>query len=139
MVHVLMHADDATLIAATRDLAVSKLKHLLQYCNLNCIIPQYSKCEFIAINGDTSDVEPIPFSDKELKSVSHLGLLGSHLAAIGLLVDDLKLHMVTRYKACIKYFNFLRSNQFAPLFVKIKVLKACVINSLLYNCETFGH
>ena len=47
--------------------------------------------------------------------------------------------MVTRYKSCIKYFNFLRSNQFAPLFVKIKVLKACVINSLLYNCETFGH
>ena len=139
MVHVLMHADDATLIAATRGLAVSKLKHLLEYCKLNCIIPQYSKCEFIAINGDTSDKEPIPFGEKELKSVSHLGLLGSHLAATGLLVDDLKLHMVTRYKSCIKYFNFLRSNQFAPLFVKIKVLKACVVNSLLYNCETFGH
>ena len=139
MVHVLMHADDATLIAATRDLAVSKLKHLLQYCKLNCIIPQYSKCEFIAINGDAADVEPIPFGDRTLGSVSHLGLLGSHLAATGSLVDDLKLDMVARYISWIKYFNFLRANQLAPLFVKIKVLKACVINSILYNCETFGH
>ena len=139
MVHVLMHADDATLIAATRDLAVSKLKNLLHYCRLNCIIPQYTKCEFIAINGDTADREPIPFGEKVLNSVSHLGLLGSHLTATGLLSDDLKLHMDARYKSCIKYFNFLRANQLAPLCVKIKVLKACVINSLLTNCETFGH
>ena len=139
MVHVLMHADDATLIAATRDLAVSKLKHLLQYCKLNCIIPQYTKCEFIAINGDTTDVQPIPFGEKALNNVSHLGLLGSHLSATGKLVEDMKLHMDARYKSCIKYFNFLRSNQLAPLFIKTKVLKACVVNSLLTNCETFGH
>ena len=106
---------------------------------MNCIIAQYTKCEFIAINGDTADIEPIPFGDKVLNSVSHLGLLGSHLTATGLLADDLKLHMDARYKSCIKYFNFLRANQLAPLFVKIKVLKACVVNSLLTNCETFGH
>ena len=139
MVHVLMHADDATLVAATRDLAVSKLKHLLQYCKLNCIIPQYTKCEFIAINGDTADTEPIPFGEKVLNSASHLGLLGSHLTSTGLLADDMKLHMDARYKSCIKYFNFLRANQLAPLFIKVKVLKACVVNSLLTNCETFGH
>ena len=27
----------------------------------------------------------------------------------------------------------------ARISIKIKVLKACVINSLLYNCETFGN
>ena len=138
MVHILMHADYATLIAATRDLAVSKLKHLLEYCRLNCIIPQYTKCEFIAINGDGGDKEPLPFGDKILDHVSNLGLLGSHLTATGLLADDMKLHMITRYKACIKYFNFLRANHLAPLCVKTKVLKACVVNSLLTNCETFG-
>lgn len=83
----------------------------------------------------------IPFGEKSLNHVSHIGLLGSHLAATCLLTDDLKLHMDIRYKSCIKYsiFNFLSSHQLAPLFVKIKVMKACVINSLLYNYETFGH
>ena len=46
--------------------------------------------------------------------------------------------MKARYKSCIKFYNFLRANKLAPLSVKIKVLKACVVNSLLYNCETFG-
>ena len=34
---------------------------------------------------------------------------------------------------------FIRSNKLAPLSVKVKVLKACVITSLLYNCETFSY
>ena len=64
--------------------------------------------------------------------------LGSHLSASGKLAEDLRLHMEVRYKACIKYYNFLRANKLAPLQVKLKVLSACVGNSLLYNCETFG-
>ena len=50
----------------------------------------------------------------------------------------MKLHIKKRYSSCIKFYNFLRSNKLAPLHVKLKVLKACVINSLLYNCETSG-
>ena len=139
IVHVLVHADDATLIASSRTLATNKLIHLLEYCGLNSIIPQYSKCEFIAINGDDGDVEDLPFGNRLLNSVTHLNLLGSHLSATGTLAEDLKLHMQSRHKSCIKYFNFLRANRLAPLVVKIKVLKACVVNSLLYNCETFGN
>ena len=66
-------------------------------------------------------------------------MLGSHLSSKGYLVEDLKFHMEKRYVSCIKYYNFLRANKLAPLYVKIKVLKACVINSLLFNCETFGN
>ena len=106
---------------------------------MNCIIPQYKKCEFIAINGDATDVEPLPFGDTALKHVTHLETLGSHLSASGKLLDDLKFHMEKRYKSCVKFYNFLRENTRAPLIVEMKELKACVINSLLYNCETFGH
>ena len=139
IVHVLMHADDATIIASSREIAISKLKSLLQYCSLNCIIPQFSKCEFIAVNSSAGDSEPLPFGNRFLESVQHLDLLGSHLSATGKLADDLKLHMEARYKSCIKYYNFLKANSLAPLVVKIKVLKACVVNGLLYNCETFGN
>jgi hypothetical protein len=139
IVHVLMHADDANILASTRDIAVSKLRTLLTYCNLNCIIPQYKKCEYIVINGDEKDREPLPFGDKVLMHTTHLETLGSHLAASGILADDLKLHMKKRYKSSIKFYNFLRENKVAPLMIKLKVLRACVVNSLLYNCETFGN
>ena len=36
-------------------------------------------------------------------------------------------------------YNFIRSNRLAPLKVKIKVLQACVMSSLLHNCEAFGN
>ena len=74
-----------------------------------------------------------------LYHVTHLETLGSHLSANGKLAEDLRLHMESRYKSCIKFYNFLRENKFAPLVMKLKVLRACVVNSQLYNCETFGH
>ena len=138
LVHVLMHADDAAVIASSRELMVRKMRSMQQYCNLNSIIPQYTKCEFIVINGNAADIEPLPFGDKLLNNVSYITLLGSHLSSKGTLSEELKIHVQTRYVSCIKYYNFLRANKLAPPSVKIKVLKACVVNSLLFNCETFG-
>ena len=56
---VLLHADDATLLAHTRERAVSKLCDLLRYCNMNSNIPQYTKCKFMVINGNEMDTKPI--------------------------------------------------------------------------------
>ena len=47
--------------------------------------------------------------------------------------------MTKRYTSAIKFFNFCRENKLAPISVKIKILKSCVMSSLLYNCETFGN
>ena len=139
IVHILLHADDATLLAYTRDLAVSKLRTLLQYCNINCILPQYTKCEFIVINGNTEDKKPMEFGDRYLKNTDCITLLGSHLSQSGKIFDDLNTDFSSRFRSCIKFYNFLRSNRSAPLSVKFKVLKACVMSSLLYNCESFGN
>ena len=92
-------------------------------------MPQYTKCEFIGINGNAADVEPLPFGGKLLNNISYITLLGSHLSSKGSLPEELKIHMQTRYVSCIKYYNFLRDNKLVPLSVKIKVLKACVVNS----------
>ena len=64
--------------------------------------------------------------------------MGIHLSQSARLNDDISRHITKRYKACIKLYNFLNSNRLAPLAVKLKVLKACVVSSLLHNCETFG-
>ena len=138
-IHISLHADDATLLAHTRDLAVSKLGSLLQYCNINYIVPQYTKCEFMVINGGKEDKEPINFGSRDIKHANHITLLGSHLSQTGSLTDDLNSDFSSRFKSCIKYYNFLRSNRRAPLSVKLEVLKACVVLSSLHNCEAFGH
>ena len=136
---LLVHADDATIIAHDRMGAIHKLRSLLQYCLLNFIIPQYSKCEFLAINGTVADREPLPFGDCFLPHVLHITLLGSHITCTASLQEELELHMQKRYKSVIKFYNYIRSNKSAPLKVKLKVLRSCVIGSLLYNCETFGN
>jgi hypothetical protein len=139
LIHILIHADDATIIASDRLNAICKLKSMLSYCNLNCIIPQFSKCEFLVVNGDEEDSAPLPFGDTVLPNAEHLVLLGSHLTASASLVDEAQLHMEKRHKSVIKYYNFIRSNKSAPTKVKIKVLKVCVMSGLLHNCEAFGN
>ena len=139
IIHILLHADDATLLASTRTLAIEKIRSLFRYCSENCIVPQYTKCEFITINGTLKDKEPLEFGEN--RTISHVldvGLLGSHLSCSGKLADDLNLDFCDRFRSCIKYFNFLRSNRYAPLSVKFKVLKACVMGSLLSNSDSFS-
>ena len=136
--HLLIHADDTTILAGSRESAKSKLRSLISYCKLNHISLQLSKCEFIVINGDEADSQPLCCDNERIANVPYLTLLGSHLSASGLLSDDLDLHMTKRYVAVHKFYNFLRSNKLAPLSVKLNVLHACVTSSLLHNCEAFG-
>ena len=139
LVHILIHADDATIIASDRTSAINKLRSMLKYCDLNYIIPQFTKCEFLVVNGTEEDREPLPFGKTLLKNVEYIILLGSHLTSAASLFLESQLHMLKRYISVIKYYNFIRSNRLAPLKVKIKVLQACVMSSLLHNCEAFGN
>ena len=139
MLQILIHADDATIIASSRDDATRKLKSMIVYCGLNKIIPQFVKCEFLVANGSDEDRLPLPFGDTTLQNVNHILLLGSYLTHTASLTAEGELHMKKRYPSVIKYYNFLRSNKAAPIKVKMKVLKSCVMHSLLHNSETFGY
>ena len=135
--HILVHADDANLIAKSRELMIEKLKTLLVYCKTNSIILQPTKCYFTVINGDESDKSPLKISETAVVEFkNYLEILGSHISMNIKL--DIELHFKKRFKNVIKYFNFVRSNKIAPVSVKLKVMKSCVMSTLLYNCETFG-
>ena len=111
----------------------------MHYCGINRNIPQYKKCEFIVINSKILDKEAIPFGEITISHAKYLTLLGSNLACTNRLDDDINSDYCSRFRSCIKYCNFIRSNKLAPLSVKLKVLMTCVITSLLYNCETFSY
>ena len=53
--HLLIHADDTTLIATPRRLAESKIRSLITHCKRNQINLELSKCEFVVINGAPED------------------------------------------------------------------------------------
>ena len=97
-----------------------------------------TKSHFIVVNGNVDDKESLNISGMNISCKNNLTLLGSHISSSGNVNDDLRLHLQERFRACLKYFNFIKSNRYAPIFVKLKVLKACVMSNLLYNCETFG-
>ena len=137
--HILVHADDANLIALSKDLMIKKLRRMLDYCNINSIILQLIKCHFTVINGSEEDYESLLLSSQDSVSVGyqpHLEILGSHIS--GCVPTDLLLHMKKRFPNVIKYFNYVRSNDVAPVVVKLQVLEGCVASTLCYNCEAFG-
>ena len=136
--HIVIHADDANILASSRTFLVDKILDMINYCKENKIMLQLSKCMFLVINGSDADKVSISIGNDNIPSTSKLLLLGSWLTESGSLAQDLCLHIKYRFKSCIKFFNFLRTNRLAPITVKLKVLCSCVTNALLYNCETFG-
>ena len=83
----------------------------MKYCDLNEIIPQFTKCEFLVANGTEEDRAPLPFGNTSLDNVEYILLLGSYLTHNASLVDEGELHMKKRYSSVIKYYNFLRTNK----------------------------
>ena len=70
LVHLLIHADDVTIVATSRENAVAKMRTLL-HCNENYVVPQFDKCKFITINvNNYIDASPLPFGDSTLKHVN---------------------------------------------------------------------
>ena len=136
-IHVLIHADDANLIASARDLMIKKVRALLDYCRINSVVLQPSKCYFTVINGSADDKKLLQIPDHDsIEYREYLEILGSHIS--GSLKLDLSLHFKKRFKNAIKFFNYIRSNPMDPVSVRLKVLRACVMSALLYNCETWG-
>ena len=116
-----------------------KVRSLLDFCNLNNIQLQLSKCKFMVINGSNDDKKKIVLEVGGISSSHDVLILGTPLSESGILKDDLKMHLDLRFKNCIKFFNFIRNNKCSPTAIKLKVLTACVTSTLLYNCETFGN
>ena len=112
---------------------------MLEYCNLNKIKLQLSKCMFLVVNGTEDDKHYISLdNDEDMPSTTEVVILGTPLSDSGNLQLDLNAHLNLRFKNCKKFFNYIRSNRLAPTSIKLKVLMACVTSTLLHNCETFG-
>ena len=93
--HILIHADDANLIATTREFMIRKLNSVLTYCKLNSIVLQASKCYFTVVNASPDDTVRLQINKQDsVEYKDHLEILGSHISRC--LEKDLSLHFHDR-------------------------------------------
>ena len=89
-IHLLIHADDTTIVATSRKLMRSKIKTLVSYCNTNKISLEFSKCEFMVVNGEAIDKAEIVLEYGKIKNVEFISLLGSQIGCLWILNHDLR-------------------------------------------------
>ena len=134
-----MHADDILLLATSRQHAIQKMKCLTKYCEDNYIRLQMTKCAAMCINGCDEDRESINVANITLDTTSCEVYLGSCITNSNKLADDVYADIKHRQVNIVKFFAFLRSHINAPVDVKLKVLDACIMSSVLYNSETWAN
>ena len=128
------------LLATSRSIAISKTRHLMQYCKENDIKLQTTKCAMMCVNSNNAkDNEMIQIDNLSLNSTKCEIYLGSAITNSTKLIDDVNADRKHRQVSVVNFFAFLRSNLNAPIDIKIKVLNACIMSSLLYNAETRAH
>ncbi len=134
--HLLLHADDSLILAMSKSSLIQKFRKLCEYCRVNNIKLQLSKCGFLAIFSE--EKEPIIFDDDVVKNLNESIYLGSTITDNGNVSMDIKAELKQRQKRLNKFSAFLTQNRNAPLKVKEKVLESCIVSAVINNCETWG-
>ena len=135
-----MHADDALLISTSRSLFTKKCNLLNEYFDENQLRLNLGKSGYLFVNGKKDDVKSrIELNKGFLDYKEELTYLGVKISDTGNMKEDIvSLLDGKRSNVTIKFTNFCTKNFLAPLDIKIKVLRSCVVSSLLYSCETWS-
>ena len=138
--HCLLHADDTLLLSTSRELFCKKCNVMNEYFDNNQLKLNLGKSGYLIINGKKNHVKSNIELDKGTldykKEITYLGII---INDNGNLRQDITSSLaVKRSNITIKYTNFCAKNFLAPLSIKLKVLRSCVVSSLLYSCETWS-
>ena len=57
MLHCLLHADDTAIVSTNRENFVNKCDHMLHYFDANELKLNFSKCEYLIVNGKGEDTK----------------------------------------------------------------------------------
>ena len=128
------------LLEVTTCVFVKKCNHMLEYFEANQLKLNFSKCEYLIINGKEEDLKtPLGLSYGALEYKSVVKYLGMKISDTGSISEDIVMNIEDKKSnVTIKYGNFCRKNFLAPLDVKLTVLNTCVSASITYGCEVWG-
>ena len=125
------------IMATTREKCIAKFRTLLTFCDDSGMAINQRKTKLMVVNGASEDKAPISVGNISVEYSSHYVYLGAHFTDDGRISTVINLHA----KDCVKHVNkfgmFVRRNTGMPYSLKVKVLNAALMSSMLYGCEAW--
>ncbi|ELU18659.1 hypothetical protein CAPTEDRAFT_209215 [Capitella teleta] len=96
-----------------------------------------SKTQFMVINGEEDDRNPIIHDDLNITNCDMFTYLGARFTQDGRLTLSVKAQIAAKMCHVVKFEAFVRRNPVAPFVLKKKVFEAALTSALLYGFETW--
>ena len=135
--HILLHADDSAILATTRKSLLNKISKYKEYCDLNDLKINWSKCKFICVNGSIHDKQDIFLYDNFICCVPELTYLGALISEHICIEKTISSQLKLKCKDIDKFNVFLSENIEMPLNLKQRILFTCVLPAVLYASESW--
>ena len=141
-IHCLIHADDTLILGD--DLEDLKDKVLCTYNFFNEIDQKVNmgKSKYMCLDNSTIERnrDSICINGQLVGYTAKEKYLGHHITDDNLLRTSIDCDIAERSsEVLVKYRNFINNNASATIQIRLKVFQACFSNSILSNCEVWGH
>ncbi|ELU08933.1 hypothetical protein CAPTEDRAFT_207009 [Capitella teleta] len=128
-----MLMDDTIILATSRQRANEKIGVLREFCITLGMITNESKTQFMVINGEEDDRNPIIHDDLNITNCDMYTYLGARFPQDGRLTSSVKAQVATKICLVVKFEAFVRKNPDAPFAAKKKVFSAALVAAILYG------
>ncbi len=135
--HCLLLMDDTVLLATSRDICVRKFRVMVDFCSEYGMTINPRKSSFMVVNGAHVDKLPLTVGNCSIEHCVRYTYLGSVFTEVATLRSIMEQHVKDKYCHLLKLFSFCKRQQSMPVHMKIKVLDACLMSSVLYGCESW--
>ncbi len=132
-----MLMDDTVLLSTTRAGMKEKLSLMKRYCDTYNMGVNLAKTKFFMASGAAADREPIIVDDLMVEWCDMYVYLGSPFTSDGSVSSAVKAHAERKMKDINKFILFVKKNNDISFLVKKRVFDACLMSSLLYDCESW--
>ena len=136
-----MLMDDTVILATSRANCVRKLQTLLDYCKEYNMEINEKKTKYMCVGKMNLDTDTLVVTSSDSNVTYRIDHCESYVylgcSSDGSTKTALNKHVEDKRKHLLKLIMFYVKNQEMPFHVKLKVLNACFLSSVLYSCESW--
>ena len=131
--HALLLMDDTVILATSREMCLTKMNVLSQYCHEYGMQINEKKTKFFVINGSLRDKEMLSTGQLRVEYCYKYLYLGAWFTDDACMKSSLKQHAINIISTVNKFVIFCAHNSLMPFVYKLKVFRAAMMSSLLYT------
>ena len=122
---------------------IEKVKTLLDYCGEYGMIINEKKTKFMVIGKHVGTIDPLVVTSSDQNHICKIEHCESYTYLGCIFKNDgrtrtaVKSHVEDKKKHLLKLIMFFAKNQDMPFSVKLKILNASFLSTILYGCESW--